>query len=293
MFARLGFLIGECWRNIRRQGLLAFACVSTTTIALTILGVFVLLAWQVHSIAQAVPRRFEVHAFLKTEVSRPDAEALVTQVQGMSGVARVKLVPKEEAWTEYRKHYPHQEDLEGMTENPLPDKLEIVAVTPEQTLEVAEAVRVLPQVAQVNEGKELLQRLLAIAGIVRLVGLVAAGLLALGTAAIVGNAIRMTLYARRRDIRVMQLVGATDGFIRLPFVLEGAVVGAVGGGLAAGLMWAALHYLTTRVLVDMPLVSEIRVTLDPASFCGILVAGGALLGILGSLASLRRFMRAG
>ncbi|MCC2672088.1 MAG: cell division protein FtsX [Armatimonadetes bacterium] len=270
---------------------MAFACVSTTTISLTILGGFLLVAWQVHSIAQAVPRRFEVHAFLRAEVPREEAEALVAQVKEMPGVAKVRLVPKEVAWTEYRKHYPHQEDLEGMTENPLPDKLEIIAATPEQTLEVAEAVRVLPAVAQVNEGKELLQKLLAIAGIVRLAGIILAALLALGTAAIVGNAIRMTLYARRRDIRVMQLVGATDSFIRLPFVLEGAVVGAVGGGLAAALMAAALHYLTSRVLTDLPLVSEIRVTLDPASFCGALVMGGALLGTLGSLASLRRFLR--
>lgn len=292
MIARFGFLIGECWRNIRRQGLMAFACVSTTSIALTILGAFVVLAWQVNTIADTVTRGFEVHAFLSTSASRDEATGLVNRIKALPGVARVKLVPREEAWADYRKHYPHPQDLEGMTENPLPDKLEITAVSPDQTLSIAETVRQLPSVARVNEGGEVLKRLLAIAGIVRLVGIVLAGLLCLGTAAIIGNTIRMTLFARRRDIRVMQLVGATNRFIRLPFFLEGAVVGAVGGGIAAGVMAAALHYLSARVMTDLPLVSEMRLTLDPSLLCPALVAVGALLGAIGSLASLRRFLRA-
>lgn len=270
---------------------MTFACISTTTIALTILGIFVLLAWQVNAVAEAAPRRFEVHAFLDAKATPEQVDDLVRRARQLTGVASVKLVPKEEAWKEYRKHYPHQEDLEGMTDNPLPDKLEISAVTPAETLDVAEAVRQLPGVEHVNEGKETLRRLLSIANVVRLVGLALAAALALGTAAIIGNTIRMTLYHRRRDIRVMQLVGATDGFIRLPFVLEGIVVGGVGGGLAAGLMAAALHYLTGRVLIDLPLISEIRVSLDPALFCSALVVSGVCLGALGSLISLRRFLR--
>ena len=271
---------------------MTFACVSTTSIALTILGAFVVLAWQVNTIAETVTRGFEVHAFLTTSASRDEANKLVERIRSMPGVVRVKLVPREEAWAEYRKHYPHPQDLEGMTENPLPDKLEITASSPNLTLSVAEAVRELPHVARVNEGKEVLKRLLALAHIVRLVGLALAGLLCLGTAAIIGNTIRMTLFARRRDIRVMQLVGATNRFIRLPFFLEGAVVGAVGGGIAAGVMAAAMHYLSSRILTDLPLVSEIRLSLDPGLICPSLVAVGALLGAFGSLASLRRFLRA-
>lgn len=292
MFARLGFLIGECARNLRRQALMTFACVSTTTIALTILGIFLLLAWQVNTLAEAAPRKFEVHAFVNAKATPEEVNELMRQVQQLSGVARVNLVPKDVAWADYKKHYPHQDDLEGMTENPLPDKLEISAVTPAQTLEVAEAVRQLPGVEHVNEGKETLRQLLAIANVVRLIGIALAATLAVGTAAIIGNTIRMTLYHRRRDIRVMQLVGATDSFIRLPFVLEGIAVGSIGGGLAAGLMAAALHYLTTRVMVEMPLIRELRVALDPVVFCGTLVLGGALLGAFGSLVSLRRFLRA-
>jgi cell division transport system permease protein len=292
MGANLMFLVREAWLNVRRQGLMVLACVTTTAVSLTILAVFVLLAWHVHSLAVAMPRRFEVHAFCRVEVPRAQVEELVRTIEAMPGVARVRLVAKEEAWPEYRKSWPSQEDLAGLTENPLPDKLEIMGVTPERSLEIAEAVRALPEVERVREGKEVVRSLLAIAGAVRVTGITLALLLALGAAAIVGNAIRLTLLARRRDIRVMQLVGATDSFIRLPFLLEGLMEGALGGLLACAVTAGALHYFTTRVLPGLSFVNELRFAVNVPLFCAALVVGGALLGALGSLFSMRRFLRA-
>jgi cell division transport system permease protein len=291
MLGRVVFLIQECWLNFRRQGLMALTCISTSAIALTILGVFVLLAWHVHAIATAIPRQFEVHAFVRADLPRSETEALAVAVRRMDGVARVSLVPKEHAWDEYRKHYAAPEDLEGM-ENPLPDKLEIAAVTPEKTLEVARKVRELPNVDAVRGGEEVLQRLLAIANGVRITGVFLALLLALGTIAIISNAIKITLFARRRDIRVMQLVGATNGFIRTPFVLEGMLEGGIGGAVACGGMALVMHYFTNHVLPGMTLVRELQLNLDIRLFCAFLILAGLLFGVLGSLLSLRRFLRA-
>jgi cell division transport system permease protein len=291
MLGNLFFLIHECSLNLRRQGLLVLASVTTTAIALTILGVFTLAAWHVNSIAEALPRRFEVHAFLKPETTREQAKAVTQAVEKLPGVARVKLVPRETAWAEYRQRYPYQKDLEGLTENPLPDKLEITAASPEGTLAIAETVRGLGAVAHVNEGREVLRKLLTIANVVRTGGLILAGLLALGTAGIIGNAIRMTIYARRRDIRVMQLVGATNGSIRLPFLMEGMIEGGLGGFIACAAMFGALYYLGQRVLPDMPFINEFRLALDIPIFCAVLVGGGVILGLFGSMFSLRRFLR--
>lgn len=290
MFAPLIFVFQECWLNLRRQGVLVLTCVSTSAIALTILGVFALLAWHVHAVAQSIPRQFEVHAFVRTGASRGDAERLATDIRRLPGVARVTLVPKEQAWEQFQKHYAAPEDLTGM-ENPLPDKIEISAATPEQTLLVARAVRQLPQVEQVKGGEEVLQRVLAIANGIRIGGIVLAALLALGTTAIIGNAIKITLFARRRDIRVMQLVGATNSFIRLPFVLEGMLEGGLGGAAACLLLGTALQWFTNRVLPNVTLVKELQLSLDPRVFCGSLVLAGVLFGVMGSLLSLRRFLR--
>jgi cell division transport system permease protein len=291
MLGSLGFLLHEAWLNMRRQALMALTCVATAAVSLTIFAVFVLLAWHVHSWASALPRRFEVHAFTRASAPREETEALVERVKKLPGVATVRLVPKEQAWAEFRKSYPRQEDFAGLSENPLPDKLEIQAVRPEETLTVAEAVRVLPGIERVNEGKETVRRLLAVASVARAIGIGVAVLLALGTAAIVGNAIRLTLFARRRDIQVMQSVGATDDFIRFPFVLEGIVQGLLGGLVACVAVGATLQYVGTKVLPNLAFMNEFRITLDVPLFCASLVIGGALLGLFGSLFSLRKFLR--
>jgi cell division transport system permease protein len=290
MLGSLGFLFQESWLNLRRHGLMAIASISTAAVALTIFGVFILLAWHLNAIAEAIPRKIEIHAFPRPTATRDEVNALADEIRKFPDVVRVKVVPKEEAWADFQKHY-RAEDLRGITENPLPDKFEVIAASPERTVAIAERVRQTAGIDRVNDAREVLQKLLTIAGIVRVVGLVLAVLLALGTAAIINNAIRMTLFARRRDIRVMQLVGATDAFIRFPFVMEGVAEGVLGGALACGVLAAALHYFTTRMLPDLPFINELHITLSLPLLCGGLVVGGALLGMAGSLFSLRRFLR--
>src|SRR5205823_8287878 len=117
-------------------------------------------------------------------------------------------------------------------------------------------------VERVLDGAHVLRNLIAIGRIVRTASLILGALLVLGTIGIISNSIRITLFARRREIRVMQLVGATNGFIRLPFLLEGMLDGLLGGGVACGLLYAGYRALTTRVLVNVPLANEFRFTLD-------------------------------
>lgn len=284
------FLIQESWLNLRRQGLMALACVTTAAAALTTFGLVALIAWQLTSIAAAIPKRFEVHAFLRPSLTREQSERLAGQIRKIPSVTRVTYIPRDQAWAEYRAHYPHQEDLVGLTDNPLPDKLEIAAATPKDNLQIAELLRKMPEIDHVNEGRDTLAKLLTIADVARIAGMAIALMLALGTTAVVSNAIRITLFARRRDIRVMQLVGATNSFIRLPFVVEGIVEGALGGGVACAALASLLHFFMTHVLRDAPFVNEFRVGLDLPLFCVSLVAGGALLGMLGSLFSLRKFL---
>lgn len=292
MFGSLLFLIREAWLNLRRQGLMAVACVSTSAIALLILGLFFLIGAQLYRVLDGAPRKLEIHAFLREGADREQARALVEQAQAMPGVARVRLVTREEAWTEFRAKSNFKDVLEGFKDNPLPDMVKIVSATPQDTLVLADWIRTVPLVDHVNEGKEVVRQLITIYNVVKTAGLGLALLLGLGTAAIISNAIRMTLFARRRDIRVMQLVGATNSFIRFPFLLEGMAEGALGGGVAAGILLAALHYYVSRIQPTVPIVNQFELSLDRLLFGAVLVAGGALLGMVGSMLSLRKFMHA-
>jgi cell division transport system permease protein len=292
MIGSMLFLARECWLNLRRQGLMVLACVSTAGIALSILGVFILLALQLFVIAEAAPRQFEIHAFMKGGAPRSEAQARLKEIKELPGVATVRLIPREQAWKEFRRQSVHGAELDGFNENPLPDKLEIVAANPKQSLRISQEVRAMPQVAEVKDGKEVLLRLLSILDVVRLVGLGLSVLLGLGAAAIIGNAIRMTLFARRRDIRVMQLVGATNGLIRLPFLLEGMVQGTLGGAVACAVVLGVLHYYTRRILPQLSLGAQFSLPVDLPVFCAAIVIGGALIGMFGSLVSIRKFLHA-
>jgi cell division transport system permease protein len=290
MIGSFFFLIRETWLNLWRQGLMALASITTATISLTIVGVFVVLGCQTYAILYGAPRQLEVHAFLSPDASRERAEALAREAETLAGVTRVTLVPREQAWAQWSKDY--QDVLDGFKGNPFPDKLEIKAATPEQTLAVADWIRRMPGVDKVNEAREVLRQWVAIFNVARTVALALGLLLALGSAAIISNAIRMTLFARRRDIRVMQLVGATNGFIRFPFVLEGMVEGALGGAFASALLAGALQYYSTRVVSSVLLAAQFHLPLDLPIFCASLVLGGAVIGMLGSLVSVRKFLHA-
>src|SRR5687767_6546389 len=137
MFGNLFFFIRECGLNLRRQGLMAVACVGTAAVSLAILGVFAILASQAYAIAEASPRQFEVHAFTRVDTPRERTEALKREIQALPGVAAVRVVPREQAWSEFRARSAHRDVLDGFTENPLPDKLEIVPAAPDHTLAIA------------------------------------------------------------------------------------------------------------------------------------------------------------
>jgi cell division transport system permease protein len=287
----LGFLAREASMNIGRHGLMTIASISTVAISLTILGGFVLMAFQFHSIAQALPQQMEIHAFARTDLTRAASEAVVARLRVISGVVRVRLVPKEEAWLAFQKGYANKADLAGLPGNPMPDKFEIRTTKPEQIERVAGVVRSLPQVARVNTAPEVLQNMLRIARLVRLVGLVCAGLLLLATVAVISNSIRITLFARRREIRIMQLVGATNGFIRLPFVFEGIFDGAAGAALACVVVTTAYQYLVRTALANVPLLNEFHTPVSLPPLFGGLAAIGVAIGALGSLVTMRRFLR--
>lgn len=292
IFRSIPFLIHEAFLNLRRHGLVTLASITTVAIAFCILGAFSLLALQLRAVTGSLPRRIEVHAFLDHQLKPEEVQKIRQQVSDLSGVAAVRLVSREQAWSDYKARYTGlKSDLEGLEPNPLPDKLEIRATSPERTLSLAARVRGISGVERVQDGAEVLPQLLAINSWVRNGSLVLAGLLAVGTVAIISNLIRLTLFARRREIRVMQLVGATNGFIRLPFLLEGMLDGLAGAGIACGLLYLAYDYISTNVLVNIPLVNEARLSIDAPVYLGVVAAAGLVVGLFGSMVSIRRFLR--
>lgn len=294
----LSFLVDEAFKSIRRNGLMSLAALTTVTIAMAVLGGALFTLHRLDQLIESQPRQFEVVAFLNTDVEREDSEDLKTRVGRIPGVAHVRLFTKEEAWAEMQDSDRKRGEnitaaLEGA--NPLPDALHIRLSDPKQTA----AFRALlcdraqyPEIDKVADALDTLEKLFAMHRVVRNVGGAAAALLFLATAFVIQNTIRLTVLARRREIRIMQLVGATPGFIRFPMVLEGIFYGAAGAGIASvAVLFVVSQVSAYAATLHSPLVQDMAAPVASAAFVSLLIGLGAVIGMAGSMLSLRRFLK--
>jgi cell division transport system permease protein len=273
---------------------MTLASVTTVAASLSVLGGFLLVGWQLHRAADNLPRQIEIHLFTKVTTPREEVLQLQSRILRWPGVRSVKLVTKEEAWQAYVRDYPEKSDLEGIRDNPLPDKLEIQTRDPDYTTVIAQRLRqavAFPEIDTVREGGAVLERLIAIARLIRTIGITCAVLLLIATVAVIANAIRVTVFARRREIRIMQLVGATHWFIRLPFVIEGMFDGAAGALLSCGLLLIGYRAFVQAAFHAAPFLRDFHVSVDLPRFFEALTLLGVTIGALGSMVSIRRFLK--
>lgn len=288
------FLIREAFLNIRRNGLMSLAALGTVTMALAVFGASVWSAYRLSEVARMQPQKFNsIDVFLPSTAERDTTLELQTRLSQMPLVSRVKIYPKEVAWAQFQSQEP--EMTEALTENPLPDKLEVELKDAANVSELARRLRRktdFPDIEKVIDPGEEVRTLIGFAGLIRVIGFsVALGLFA-ATLFIVQNTIRLTVFARRREIRVMQLVGATPGFIRMPLLLEGLFHGTVGGMIAAGVILLCGREVSKFVVsLKSPLIGDVPTLIGPAQVFFLLVAVGAFIGVTGSYLSMRRFLK--
>jgi cell division transport system permease protein len=297
-FSSLEFLIGEAARNIRRNGLMSLAALATVAISMAVLGGSLLTIYRLHQFAEAQPKQFEMEVFLRVDKPRDVTMEVKRRIQALPGVERVTLFTREQAHGKFLEEDQQRGTGIGseVAVEAFPDRLDISLSDPRRTKSVADAIRdatVFPEVAQVNAPENEIKILVGAQNVVRNVGGIVAILLILATALVIQNTIRLTVLARRREIRIMQLVGATPGFIRLPMVLEGIFYGAVGAIVAGSVVLYAAskisEFVSSKVL--SPLTQNLPSPPAPEMVLLSLVVIGAVIGWLGSVLSIRRFLK--
>ncbi|MFO7172071.1 MAG: permease-like cell division protein FtsX [Bacillota bacterium] len=279
-------------QSITRSGLMSLASLATVSVSLLVLAVVACLAVNLNLMAQELESQLEIRAFLRDGVDPAAQQALIEQVQALEGVRSVTFISKEEGLEIMRERLGEQRwILEGLEENPLPDSLQIELADPHQVVAVAEKVAAFPQVEKVRYGQGIAERLLAVTRAIRIAGLGMVLLLMVATVFTLANTIRLAVEARRREIAIMKLVGATDWFIRRPFVMAGILLGTMGAAVAAGLVYMGYRYLVRFLVTNLPFVP----VASPAELMQPLGSGllalGALLGMIGSWISLRRYLQ--
>jgi cell division transport system permease protein len=285
----LVFVIGEACRDLRRGGRVAASGILLITLSLAALGAFWVLSLNLGRAVAQWRDRLRVVAYLREEPRADALGELLQKFEAVGGVQRLRYVSKAEALQTLRRQLGGQASVvEQLPGNPLPPSVEITpapeASTPEGTRALIQRLAALPEVEEVQGGTEWVERLAQWQGLLQGVGLAVGGVLALAAILTVTTATTLVLHARRQEVEIMRLVGASEMVIRLPLLLQGLAQGLVGAAAAvAGLYLAWLAWLPAfEPLLSLTLGLPRAAFFSPPEI-GLLIGGGGLLGSLGGL----------
>ncbi|MGG6314574.1 permease-like cell division protein FtsX [Paenibacillus macerans] len=289
-------------KSVFRNGWMSVASVTSIIVSLLILGVFSLLVLNVNSFADEADNQVQIKAYLNSNVTEAVRDQIYNDIGLMEEVSQVKLIPKAEGLKDFREKLGEEgkDLLEGYDEktNPIPDTFEVQVIEPTTVPHVAGKINALNDkyeekpIYKVNYGQGTVEKLFKITRAIRNIGFAFVAGLALMAMFLISNTIRVTILARRREIGIMKLVGATNAFIRWPFFVEGALIGLVGSLITVGVLFFSYNELVESVGADVTLAIQLIPISDIGlELGGLLVGLGLLIGIWGSTMSIRKFLK--
>ena len=292
-FSTKEYFIKETYKSIRRNGFMSFASISTVAVSLLVLGMFLMIFLNTNNLAQYLESQVQVSVYMQDSATDKELAAVKEKLTKMPGVVKVTQVSKQQALERFKKRLGDQEQLLNSLgkDNPFPNSFEVQVDSPERIKVLTPQLGQLPKVETAKFGQEVVEHLFQLTKILRFGGILLVVFLAMATLFIISNTIRLTVFARRKEVIIMKYVGATDWFIRWPFLLEGMTLGFFGAVVAFILINSIYSGLLERIhatLAFLPLLSPSPLLLYVDLF--LLVAGTGI-GALGSYISLRKFLR--
>ncbi|PSR27249.1 MAG: ABC transporter permease [Sulfobacillus thermosulfidooxidans] len=287
------YITKETGRNLIHNAWMTLASVSTVAISMFVLSFFLVLTVNMNHVTSVLQSQVEMRVFIKAHVPRAQEMALLAHAEHWPGVRKIQFFTKQQAAAQLKKEFPNQQDLLTLISksNPLFDGYNVYTENPQQIPGLAKRFDHQKIVHNVVYEGQVVNRLSRLSVVLKWVGWGIEFLLGLATLFIIVNTIRLAVFARRREVAVMKLVGATDWFIRWPFVLEGLALGLVGAVVADIVVAQGYHWLlveASNALPFWPMAPFQQVMHKTVDFTLI---GGLLVGGLASLVALRRFLR--
>ncbi len=278
-----------------RHGWMSIASIAVVAITLLILGCFMVLNYNVTSLAEDIKEQVQIVVYVDKNAGEEARDELQSKLVAHPELEEVRFVTKEEAMERLKKQMGDRAYLlDGYTEdddNPLRDSYEIRTKIPENIPQVAEEVGKYPGVGYVDYGKGIVEPLFQFTGVVRWIGMFFMVGMAVTAIFLIAHTIRLTVYIRRREIQIMKYVGATDWFIRWPFIFEGLILGLFGAILPVILIQCSYQAAAEWTQENIYFVSLISPQLIGTEVAQLLVPLGVVLGILGSTLSVRKFLK--
>jgi cell division transport system permease protein len=297
VIARLGFFLRQALSALGRSLGITVLAVMTIGVALTVLSTFFAIVSNLARVVDELGREVEISAYLKNGTVPAVAQKDAAEIGRWAGVAGVRFLSSDRALEEFKATLGKDAIvLQGLPADVLPPSLEVRldprAWTVLEVRGIAEKLEKLEAVEDVRFGQEDIERVNALLKFARIAALVMTAALAFATILIISNTIRLTVYARRDEIEIMSLVGATNAFVRAPFVLEGMIQGLLGGFIALGVLLAFENALKVGIERGLQYAyGPIQLQFVPMEYLGYLLFAGMMLGLVGSLLAVGKFLK--
>ena len=288
----LGYLLKEGFRGIFLHGFMSFAAVCVTVACLVIVGSFSILAYNLDLMVQELNQTSEILVYIDSSLSDAEARSVGTKINQLDNVLQATFVSREEALENFIADHDGDSAFSGVQAEDLRHRYVVVLEDNTKMEQTDQQLKDIPGMAKTNAAYELAEGFSTIQDVLHMVSLALIAVLLVVSLLIISNTVKLAMYDRKDEIAIMKMVGATNGFIRLPFVVEGFSLGMIGAILAFGLEWVAYDAMIQRIaLVDslqlFTFVSFQEVLIPMVAVFG---AAGMFVGIVGSWTSIRKFM---
>ena len=287
-----GYLIKEGFRGIFLHGFMSFAAICVTVACLVIVGSFSALAYNLDLMVEELNQTSEILVYIDSDLSDAEAKSIGTRINLLDNVLQATFVSREEALEDFIADHDGDSAFSGVQASDLRHRYVVALEDNSRMKETDEQLKLLPGVAKTNAAYELAEGFSTIQDVLHLVSMAVIAVLLVVSLLIISNTVKLAMYDRKDEIAIMKMVGATNGFIRLPFIVEGFTLGMLGAVLAFGLMWVGYDTMIDRITAVDALQLFTFVPFEELLIPMVAVFGaaGMFVGILGSWTSIRKFM---
>lgn len=285
---QLQFTFQEAVNNFIRSGWMAWIVITTMTASMTVLGAFIMIMKDISFVSDTVGSKLQIVAFLKKDSIMEKTQAQVSTVEG---VTKVDMITKEKAWSELKKELKNTLEADNIkNQNPLPDTLQITISNPKEIDFIAKKIKNISDIESIKYNKELAEYIEQVGKIVTLIGSMITAFFAFATLAIIVNTIRLAVNSRKNEIEIMRLVGATNWFISLPFLLEGIFFGFVSAILTSIFLVVWRTFSLTQIRLFLPFLPIEEQSNLLGDVITVTILASVLTGLAGSSFSIARYL---
>lgn len=281
-------------RSLKRNRTISLASSATVAATLFIFGVFLLAILNVNQGIKDVESKVEVKIFLKNDITVQQQNEIQSKINATSGVKTVVFESKNEALNKLKEQLGDENKslADGMDKNnPMPNSYIVRVEKPEDVSSVVSNVKNLQGIDEIKDGRNVVNKLITITKAIKWVGIVIFLVLIGVSLFLIGNTIKLTVYSRRREIGIMKLVGATDWFIRWPFIIEGVIMGIIGAIISSVILFYAYKVVFLKASSAFIIVQLVSPSYILQSILWWFILAGTIIGGAGSIISIRKFLR--